>query len=138
MAGGTVERTFKRSFDSLTDIFSFVDELLAGRSLDPSIEYDAKFALEELFTNIVKYGAKSDTAVTVGLDLHPDRLIIALTDPDSEFFDIRRTAEVRVDAPLAERRPGGLGIHLVKKLMDDIDYEYVGRRSRTILTKRLD
>ena len=133
-----MDRTFERSFDSLNDIFAFVDELLAERGLDPSIEHDAKFALEELFTNIVKYGAKSGTPVTVGLDLLPDRLVIVLTDPDSEFFDIRQRAEVRVDAPLEERRPGGLGIHLVKKLMDDIDYEYVGRRSRTTLTKRLD
>jgi len=44
---------------------------------------------------------------------------------------------VDVDRPLSERQPGGLGIHLVKKLMDRIEYNYVERRGTTKFFKRL-
>ena len=138
MGGRLAKKKFRRDFDSLEDIFRFIDDLLAGDTVDPGSEYAVKLAVEELFTNMVKYNPGSRQEVLIELQRLDDRIAVSLTDFDSDRFDIRELDEVLTDRPIEERRPGGLGIHLIKQLMDRIDYEYEGRRSRTTFIKMLE
>ena len=65
---------------------------------------------------------------------------VDLVDTDVEPFD-PKTAEVPpVDAGIGERRPGGLGIYLVRSMVDDLNYDYEteGRRMRITVTKTLE
>jgi anti-sigma regulatory factor (Ser/Thr protein kinase) len=96
------------------------------------------FALEEIFTNMVKYNPDGKHDVSINLDKLGDRLRITLTDFDVEPFDVSKAEEPRIDVPLEERDVGGLGLHLTRKMMDDVDYEYVDRRSIITLTKMLE
>jgi sigma-B regulation protein RsbU (phosphoserine phosphatase) len=50
-------------------------------------------------------------------------------------FDVTQKREVDIDAPLEERKPGGLGVHLVQNLVDSLDYEYQDGRGEVIFTK---
>jgi anti-sigma regulatory factor (Ser/Thr protein kinase) len=54
-----------------------------------------------------------------------------------ERFDIRTVPNVDVDRDLKDRKPGGLGIHLLKRMVDDVGYEYVDGRSTTTFVKLL-
>jgi len=109
-------------------------------AIDPAgtICNTAQLAVEELFTNLVKYsrGGKSDIRIDLARD--GGRLIVSLTDFDVEPFDIRTVPDAKTDLSLAERKPGGLGIHLVKRLVDHIDYEYADRNSTTTFIKNLE
>lgn len=133
-----MERSFKRTFDSLQEIFGFIGEFFAGQAIDERHRYAVDLAVEELFTNMVKYNPGVPHDIQIGLERLDDHLAISLMDPDSEPFDPNRAGDAAVDRPIEERRPGGLGIHLVRKMMDRIDYEYTGRCSRTTLIKRLE
>ena len=132
-----MERTFSRSLDSLGDIVSFLKGAADTLSLDEKTTFAVNMAVEELFTNMIKYGIGGDDSIEVGLEKENSRLIIRLVDTNSEPFDLTDLQAVDTEAPLEERRPGGLGIHLVKCLMDEVNYEYKNRITRIRLVKNL-
>ena len=96
------------------------------------------FAVEELFTNLVKYGSGGTQEILLDLKREQDRLVVSLTDFGVERFDIRTVPDVNVELELKDRKPGGLGIHLLKRMVDDVGYEYVDGRSTTTLVKALE
>jgi len=94
------------------------------------------FVLEELFTNSVKYGGK-DGEIQVALECGRGEVRLTMTDFDTERFDLREAPEVDVDRPIHDRTPGGLGIHLIRKIADRIEYDYRDRVGTTTVFKRL-
>ena len=132
-----MEQTFGRNLDSLAELFAFLKGAAQDYGLDDRTTFSVNMAVEELFTNMIKYGSGGEDAIEVGLDREGDQLIVRLVDTDSEPFDLNALESVDTSAPLAERRPGGLGIHLVKCLMDEVTYEYKNRITRIKLVKNL-
>jgi phosphoserine phosphatase len=133
----TVQRYFKRSYDSLEPLFQFIEDFLRARSIDMTLREPVDFIVEELFTNMVKYnpGNEHDIALSLGHSL--GMLTVRLTDFDVEPFDVTRAPRVDVDKPLHERQIGGLGLHLVRHMADTIRYEFADRRSTITFTKSL-
>jgi serine/threonine-protein kinase RsbW len=113
---------------------AFFRRAQVGESHKPGTQ----LAVEELFTNLVKYSKGGHRDIRIEMSRDGDRLIVRLTDFDVEPFDIRTVPDARTDLSLAERKPGGLGIHLVKRLVDRIDYEYADRNSTTTFVKNLE
>jgi len=96
--------------------------------------------VEELFTNMVRHNEGGGDRIVLSVERRNDRVHLELVDFDVEPFD-PETAEVPpVEAGIEERRPGGLGIYLVKKMVDDLNYEYEieNRRMRITVTKTLE
>ena len=133
----SASRRFRRSFDALGEIFEFIEGFFEDSAVSPDCLHDICFVVEELFTNQVKYAAGNPNTLLLELRRNDGRVAVSLTDFDAEPFDPREVPAPRVDLPIEERRPGGLGIYLSKKLVDGIDYEYVDRRSTTTFTKAL-
>jgi anti-sigma regulatory factor (Ser/Thr protein kinase) len=94
-------------------------------------------AVEELFTNMVKYGVGSAAPVRVELDAVAGGVELRLIDDDVEPFDITQAPEVDVEAPIEARRPGGLGLHLIRRMADSVEYEYVKERRQSRITLRI-
>jgi serine/threonine-protein kinase RsbW len=130
-----VERRFPRAVASLDAIFEFVDEFLAESGLDPACGYDLELVLEELFTNQVKY-TRGTRPIRIALDTIDSKIRAVLQDEDVEPFDPTQARPVRTDAPIEERKPGGLGIHMVRKLTEEFRYDYRDRTSTITLTMR--
>jgi len=62
---------------------------------------------------------------------------MSLTDFNVEPYDISRAPAVDISLPLAKREPGGLGLQLVRRLVDELTYDYTNRQSRITVTKNL-
>ena len=134
---GRIEMRFKRSLDSLGEISDFLKGFFAEQCLGPDHLESVILAAEELFTNMLKYGG-GEGKILILLERTGRELSVSLTDFDVDPFDPTKVPEIRVDRPLAEREPGGLGIHLVKKMMDRVEYNYVDRRGTTTFFKTVD
>ncbi len=133
-----MDKKFKRDLNSLDGIFKFINEFSAKTGVDEAVVFTISLVVEELFTNIVKYTSENSNEILLQLKKNEDDLIIHLTDFDVDPFDITKTAEVDTKQSLEERRVGGLGIHLVKQMIDKIEYEYKDRQSKIILIKHLE
>lgn len=99
--------------------------------------YAVELALEEVFTNMVKYNAGAGP-IRVTIDRRRGEIVLTLTDSDAPPFDpFTEVPETVVTGSLAERAPGGLGIHLVRKMMDRIEYSHRDRTATVTLHKRI-
>lgn len=135
----TASQSFPRSFDALPAIFDFTSGEFARQGIDQRLLATIDLAVEELFTNMVKYSTGTDARVLIGLNGIAGGVEVTLTDYDVEPFDVTKAPDVDVNLPIEQRRPGGLGLHLIRRLMDSVEYEYseASRQSRIILRKTL-
>jgi len=131
-----VHRMFRRSFDSLQEIFAFTAEFCARHGIDPGILPNIDFAAEELFTNMVKYSPAGSAEVRIDMLAIAGGVEMALTDYDVEQFDVTGAPDADIDLPIEQRKPGGLGLHLIRRLVDSIDYEYSTERRQSRITFR--
>jgi anti-sigma regulatory factor (Ser/Thr protein kinase) len=94
-------------------------------------------SLEELFVNMVNYNTETVCEILIEMKPIDNGIEVSLTDYDVDRFDPTNSGQVDVDAPLADRIPGGLGLYLVLKMADSIHYEYHGRTSKITFTNKV-
>ena len=135
----TDQQVFPRQIAALDDIFSFLTGFIDRNRIDDDTSFAIRFAAEELFTNMVKYnrGTTHGIALAVAVDEPSQVVRLELVDSGVDAFDPTSLEAVNVDAPLEERVPGGLGLHLVRALVDDLSYDYADREMKVTVVKRL-
>jgi anti-sigma regulatory factor (Ser/Thr protein kinase) len=137
----SVRRGFGRSYESIEAIFAFTSDFFARQGIDPRLLPTVDLVVEELFTNMVKYGAAADPGTEVRIEMRQvdGGVEVALTDSGVEPFDVTQAPDAAIDLPIEERKPGGLGLHLIRRLVDSWNYEYStqGRESRITFRKTL-
>jgi anti-sigma regulatory factor (Ser/Thr protein kinase) len=123
----------------LGEIFEFADEYSIAHGIAQPVLFSLKFVIEELFTNMVKYSV-SDTGSDIAIDLEKDdhRVTVRLTDSGVDPFDVTRAGDADVSLSLEDRTVGGLGLHLVKRMVDSMEYAYSGRQSIITFSKKLE
>jgi serine/threonine-protein kinase RsbW len=132
----TDHRSFRRSFGSLAEIFAFTADFFARHGIDAGLLPAVDFTLEELFTNMVKYSPSGDSQVRIDLATAAGGVEVTLTDYDVERFDVTQAPDANINLPLEQRRPGGLGLHLIRRLVDSMTYEYSTEERRSRITFR--
>lgn len=132
----SAHRSFPRSFDALQDIFAFTADYFTGRQLDRQVLPTVDLAVEELFTNMVKYSSDSKAPVRIDIAVIAGHVEVTLTDYDVERFDVTEAPDADVDLPIEQRRPGGLGLHLIRRLVDFLGYEYASEKRESRITFR--
>ena len=133
-----MEKSFAKDLTSMDKMFDFVEDFFSANKIDRSYLFPVNLAIEEIFTNMVKYQPGSNNDISLSLEKDSKRLIICLSDFDVDQFDVTAFPEADVDASLEDRHDGGLGLHLVRKIMDSVDYEYHGRTSKIIMIKAME
>jgi serine/threonine-protein kinase RsbW len=93
-------------------------------SLDDSVEFNLNLILEELFVNVVMHGGCKGmkNAAAVRLARESDGGVAVEFADRGAAFDPAGAPSPDLAAPLAERRVGGLGLHLVRSLAPSVDY----------------
>jgi serine/threonine-protein kinase RsbW len=112
-----------------------VDEFCAAHALPADCGFKLNIALEELLTNTISYGYADAGRHEIALALAREGGdVVAEISDDARPFNPLEAAPPDLESPLEERRVGGLGVHLVKTLMDDVTYAY--RDGRNVVTLR--
>lgn len=133
---GTTQ-TFARSYESLDAVFGAIESAFATWEIDRSLLMAVNFTVEELFTNMVKYSTMSASPIDMEIRGFAGGVEVTLIDRDVDRFDVTQAPDVDVHRPIEERKPGGLGLHLIRRMVDSIEYEYdpASRVSRTRFSK---
>ena len=132
-----MKKLYARSFDCISEIVADTEAFFRAENIDPSLRMKVDLSVEELFVNMVTYNTESAHDIQIEMRPIPGGVEVSLSDFDVERFDPTAAREVDVEAPLAERSPGGLGLYLVLKMADSIHYEYHDRTSRITFTNRV-
>ena len=124
------DQKFSRSFDELQNIVVFTHDFFDTQGVEPALQNIVDLCVEELFVNMVKYNTETDADIRIEIGQHEHGIQVSLTDYDVDRFDPTVVRPVDVEAPLENRTPGGLGLYLVLKMADSINYEYRDRTSK--------
>jgi anti-sigma regulatory factor (Ser/Thr protein kinase) len=130
-----MHKDFARDYDSLTALYQFAEDILAANDIGESVRFPVHLALEELFTNMVKYSHAAEGDIGVDMVVDGGAVTVTLTEDDVDEFDVTQPRDVDTDASLSDRTPGGLGLFLLQNLVDKLEYDYRDRRSSVVFTK---
>jgi serine/threonine-protein kinase RsbW len=99
---------------------------------------DVNICLDELLTNIVSYGFEDDLEHIIRFAMNLDNQVLTLSIEDDGIpFNPLEKKDPEVPADLIDVRIGGLGIHIVRKLMDDIRYKRKQGRNKLTMKKSI-
>ncbi len=133
-----MEQKFKREMRSLDEVFRFIERFVGDNGIDPAVAYSVSLAVEEFFTNLVKYNPSSSTDIILSLRRAAGKVTVRLVDEQREAFDVTQAREADTTVPLKERKVGGLGIFLARQLIDSLEYSHAGGTSTITFTKNLE
>jgi serine/threonine-protein kinase RsbW len=122
----------------LDTIAGFLDEIASLWKLPAQLTMTLNLVLEEAFTNVVQYAyddkARHDVELT--LEKTGDMLRITLVD-DGKYYDPTQAPDPDISLSAGERPIGGLGIYLIRKMMDEVEYERKGNKNVLVMRKKL-
>jgi len=106
--------------------------------LSKKLIFEMNLALDELFTNIITYGFRDDKKHTIKIHIVAEHNQLKLRIEDDGIpFDPAMVESPDLACKIEDCRIGGLGIHLIKNLMDEIRYERVNDMNLLYLTKHI-
>ncbi len=107
-----------------------VEAFCRGRGAADAVAHKFAVALDEVLTNTVSYGFPGGGRHSIAVRIeHRAGYLTATVSDDGAPFDPLTRPTPDVHAPLAARKVGGLGIHLVRTLMESVDYRRRGDRN---------
>ena len=129
--------TLCNSIDQISLLPAFVEDAVKASKLNPDMASSLNLALEEAVANVINYAYPEGTEGEVIIDAATTDSALSFTITDNgKPFDPTARGEVDINASIEDRPVGGLGIHLVRQIMDDVRYERRGERNVLILTKK--
>lgn len=128
-------KIFLGTHAQIIEALNWLDAILEEHELEPSVIFNLRLCFEELFTNIVKHGCVNNLnnsnleqsnlgnniIIDVNFSIAAKKLRLTLED-NSKPFDINAIPTTGINKPLQQLKPGGLGIHLIKNIADNLYY----------------
>lgn len=124
--------TFDATIDGLAKAMATLEESLDGAGCPMSAKTKLMVAMDEVASNIVHYSGAPDFDVEIDFPENPDAVRISFSDAGKAFNPLTEASAADMTAKLEDRQIGGLGMFMVKKMMDNV--EYVHKNGRNILT----
>ena len=107
---------------NLSEIRRFIQEAASALGFDPAMTHNVPLAVDEAVTNIIVHGYQCQGgAIEIEVSREGDALVIRLRD-EAAPFDPTNTPLPDLTLPLEQRSPGGLGIHLIRQIMDEMTH----------------
>ncbi len=131
------ELTLEARLEYLDQVLAFVDQYLESIDCPPKSQMQVDIAVEEVFVNIAQYAYAPDVgSMTLRIDRDASGLSITFTDSGVPFDPL---AKLDPDVTLSaeEREIGGLGIFMVKKSMDSMEYKRENGQNILTIRKKL-
>jgi serine/threonine-protein kinase RsbW len=127
------------SLENLKGVRDFVRKSLRGTVVSDVVLNEIILALDEMCSNLMIHAhhCNPNHLLEMHIETSNKGIIVFEILDDGEMFDINRFQEPKLDNLIHEKRKGGLGIRLVKSIMDDVVYTHRDGRNICRLTKRV-
>ena len=126
------------TLDELRRIDAVIEEFARAENWSPELEFQVKLVFEEIGINIVNHGHDGDGHHEIEIQIisDMDKISVEITDDARPFNPLTDTPPPDTNASLEDRPEGGLGIHLVRTLMDEVRYRRESGKNLLTLVKR--
>ena len=128
----------KNDLSELEKVMSLVSDLCLQNSIPPDTEYDLNLALDEMISNVAQHAFPKgeDHHFSVQISVNNEEFVVRIEDDGVEFNPLAHPIP-DLDAPLEERKEGGLGIYLARQIMTSVEYERAAGKNVVTLRKKL-
>ena len=115
-----------------------VTEFGEAHQLPEKLVFEVNLALEEVLTNVISYGYddRNKHDIIIHLSVQAGEVLAEVED-DGRPFNPLEAAEPDLGKPVEERPIGGLGIYLVRKVMDGLEYTRQQGKNRLVMKKQI-
>lgn len=133
----TYSISVQASTEHLAKVRDFVAKHASEYGFKKQDVADIRLAVDEAYTNIIKHAYKNDQHKSVDIELGYDRnkFWVSLLDT-GDAFDPANYSEPDVRRKIKEKKRGGVGVYLIRKLMDDVKYHTDGPVNEIRMTKK--
>lgn len=116
---------FERKTDELESVFTFLKQYVEEFGIEGKNQFEIELSVEEVFVNMVRHNNESSKNIEISIEKKDEnKILISLIDHEDHPFDITSIDDVDLEDYIEKKRSGGLGIHLIKQLMDEITFEH--------------
>ncbi|MDR2589430.1 MAG: ATP-binding protein [Oscillospiraceae bacterium] len=136
MIKGNNTMTVPALVENLNDVLDFIDEKMEEIGIGAKSQYSIRVSVEELFVNIAHYAyPNGEGDVTITISTKPGEFIVEIKDSGIPYNPLEK-ADPDISLSIDKRKIGGLGIYMVKNMMDSVNYTYQnGQNIMTIMKK---
>lgn len=129
----------KNDISEISKLATFVEELSEEFNLTPELNFNLNLVLEEAVSNVIlyAYGKEVQKEITLLANMSNNNLIFVLTDSGKEF-DPTKVPDADVTLSAEEREIGGLGIFLIRQIMDMVEYQRIDGKNVLTMQKQLE
>lgn len=131
-------KTFPAKFEVLDEIRELVAHVATKGGFDDKAVYSLQLAADEAASNIIEHAYEGISNATINIDcaMQGDTIIITMRDTGKPF-DPSKVKQPDLKADLSDRQIGGLGVYLMRKLMDEVSYQSNSKAGNLLtMTKR--
>jgi serine/threonine-protein kinase RsbW len=124
--------------DELERLSRAIDNFAEAHGFSEDVTHALHLALDEVVANVIRHAHDDGDEHRIGVQLTVgDGVVTIEVNDDGVPFNPLAAPPPNLDAPISQRRPGGLGIHIIKAIMDGLDYRRTKGRNRLTIVKML-
>ena len=128
--------TIETKLEEMDRLASAIEDFGQEDNWPPDLTFQVNLALEELWLNVVNHGHDGGFhEVEIELTSEEGAVTIEITDDGKPFDPLQDAPNPSVNAPLDDRPIGGLGVYLVREMMDEMEYKREDGKNRLTLVK---
>ena len=122
----------------LSKLVAFIDEVGETFALTPDVVFNLNLVLEEAVVNVINYAYPKEEHefIYLSASMHEGSIVLVLTDT-GKAFDPTAAPEADITLSADERQIGGLGIFLIRQIMNEVKYERIDGKNILTLEKKL-
>lgn len=126
------------STEHLAEVRDFVASHAENIGLNQKMISEIRLAVDEAYTNIIKHAYGNNSAETVDIEIgsDDDQLWITLID-SGKSFDPESYREPDLMKRIKEKKRGGMGVYLIRKVMDQVQYNRKGKSNEIRMIKNI-
>ena len=128
---------FQAKFEFLDEIREFVGGIARQGGFSDKEIYNLQLAADEAASNIIEHAYEGihNAHLEIACDMDGNTIVIVMTDK-GKSFDPSQVKAPDISADLSDRQIGGLGVFLMRKIMDEVHYQSTAKGNQLVMKKR--